>query len=340
MYGNSKLQKVSTKIKNHVWENVVEAFSSFSQLYSYDIPEILSESLWFSDHTKYKCSIINEWNDRGLRFIADLINTTTKKLQTKEMLEDTFKIKMTFLCYAGMINSLPNQLKTRLTTRTLGPIIPARMNLVLNDSNFLRLAYSTYVKGREYEFAQANDRQKEKWIRDIGCFDDQSFVKVCKATNSSRIKMFHYKLVNRIITTNKYLKIIKVKDSDNCTFCGEETETLAHMYWHCSRVQSYIQSVKRVIARQWQSDLHINIKQWFFLTELSDIEALIITLAKMVIHEARMKETQPTATHFHNKLQWEEEIERNAARLANKQDTFEKKWGQVNRVPLQTQTYD
>ena len=43
-----------------------------------------------------------------------------------------------------------------------------------------------------------------------------------------------------------------------------------------------------------------------------------------------MKETQPTVTHFYNKLKNEEEIEHNAARLANKQDSFEKKWGQLS----------
>ena len=62
----------------------------------------------------------------------------------------------------------------------------------------------------------------------------------------------------------------------------------------------------------------------------NDIETLIITLAKMVIHEARMNETQPAVTHFCNKLKNEEEIEHNAARLANKQDIFEKKWGQMS----------
>ena len=330
MFGSSKLQKVTSKIKNPVWKDVVEAFSNFTQLYSSDVTEILSERIWFNNYTKFKCSIINEWNEKGLRFIADLFDITTNQLQTKEILEETFKIKMTFLCYAGIISSLPNQLKTLRTCRVLGPIIPTRMNLALNNSNFTRLAYITYLKGREHEFAQTNERQKEKWMRDVGCFDDQSFVKVSKATNSTRIKMFHYKLVNRIISTNKYLKIINVKDDDYCTFCGKETETLAHMYWFCSKVQSYIHSVKRVITKHCQIDLQINIKQWFFLTEKNGIETLIITLAKMVIHEARMKETQPTVTHFYNKLKNEEEIEHNAARLANKQDIFEKKWGQMS----------
>ena len=215
---------------------------------------------------------------------------------------------MTFLCYESLVRSLPDCVKQVASTKALGPIIPLRMNLVMNHPNFPRLAYYTYLESRQSEITEASARQKEKWIRDIGCFEDNSFLEIIGATSSTRIRMFHYKLINRIITTNRYLKIIKVKDDDNCTFCKQEPETLAHMFWYCHRVQSFINSIKTYIAREYKIQLNVNTKTWFFPTKMSAVDTCIITLAKLVIYEARYKETQPNVIHLKNKLKWEAEI--------------------------------
>ena len=44
----------------------------------------------------------------------------------------------------------------------------------MNLPNFQRLAYSIYLRCREGEIVRANTQQKEKWIRDIGHFDENS----------------------------------------------------------------------------------------------------------------------------------------------------------------------
>ena len=239
---------------------------------------------------------------------------------------------MTFLCYMSLVRSLPDDVRVISHTKLPGPVIPSRINIVMNHANFPRLAYSIYLQDREKEIAAANKRQKEKWIRDIGCFNNNSFVVIAKATNSTTIKMFHYKLVNRIISTNRYLKIIGIRNDDNCTFCKQEPETLSHMYWYCPKVQAYITSIKADIARQYKIILNLSVETWFFSTNLSEIETVIIELAKIVIYESRYKEAQPTVNHFRNKLKWEAKIECNAAMLANKQDVFKKKWGPFKQV--------
>ena len=73
-FGSEKLQRVRSKISNPFWKDVLEAFSRFSIDYDPETPEILTESLWFSDYSKFKCTVVREWNRRGLRFLADLID--------------------------------------------------------------------------------------------------------------------------------------------------------------------------------------------------------------------------------------------------------------------------
>ena len=148
--------------------------------------------------------------------------------------------------------------------------------------------------------------------------------------------MFQYKLVNRFLATNKYLKIINIKDDDRCTFCKNELETITHMFWYCPRVQSFIADIKTDILRVYNIEVVINRKTWFFHSNLSAMETCILALAKMVVYEARLRESYPSISHLKNKLESEIEVECYAARLANKQDGFEKKWGPLKDVHRQT----
>ena len=103
------------------------------------------------------------------------------------------------------------------------------MNMALNHTYFTRFAYMQFVIHRQKEIKDANERQEQKWLRDAGCFEASSFVEVVNATNSSYNRMFQYKIVNRITATNKYLRMINVKESENCTFCNAKPETIAHL---------------------------------------------------------------------------------------------------------------
>ena len=159
-YGTNKLQKSSIKIENPFWKDVIEAFTCFTSMYNPGMPHILTESIWFSDYTKFKCSIIHNWNKKGVRFVSDLVDENTGELHTKETLEKSYEIKMTFLCYESLVRSLPDCVKQVASTKALGPIIPLRMNLVMNHPNFPRLAYYTYLESRQSEITETSARQK------------------------------------------------------------------------------------------------------------------------------------------------------------------------------------
>lgn len=86
-YGSRYLERITEKINNIFWKDVLGAFACFSRSYNPDIPGMLSESLWFSDNTKFHRSIISSWYLKGIRFIGDLFNENTGILHTKETLE-------------------------------------------------------------------------------------------------------------------------------------------------------------------------------------------------------------------------------------------------------------
>ena len=166
-FGSKKLDKVRSKISNPFWQDVLEAYSRFSIDYSPGAAHMLTESLWFSDYSKFKCSIVKDWNKRGLRFLADLIDEDTGQIMTRETLKTRYGIKMTFLCYTSLLKSLPEGMKQPTVIDVPKPIIPFRMNLVMNHPNFARFAYDISVECRQTEIVHSNERQKQKWLRDI-----------------------------------------------------------------------------------------------------------------------------------------------------------------------------
>ena len=59
-------------MKNEFWRDVLEAFAAFSRAWRPELAEMLYESIWFSDYTKFKLSVVNAWERKGIRFLADL----------------------------------------------------------------------------------------------------------------------------------------------------------------------------------------------------------------------------------------------------------------------------
>ena len=144
--------------------------------------------------------------------------------------------------------------------------------------------------------------------------------------------MFQFKLANRILATNTYLKMINIRECDRCTFCNLEPETLAHLFWQCPKTKIFIAEMKTEILQKCYINLEIVSKTWFFPTNLSANETCLITFAKLVIYQARYNETLPTIRHLKNKIQQEVEMEASIAKARCKQDDFERRWGALKNI--------
>ena len=60
---------------------------------------------------------------------------------------------------------------------------------------------------------------------------------ILKVTNIAKYRSFQYRLVQWGIVTNVQLHKWKLIENDLCTFCGEETETIQHLFFNCSIVK-------------------------------------------------------------------------------------------------------
>ena len=83
-------------------------------------------------------------------------------------------------------------------------------------------------------------------------------------TLDTRTRMFQYKLLNRIVYTNKLLHKIKLSDTSLCTFCGEYEESLEHLFLHCQFSKNFWMQIV-----SWLNEFNVTI------IELKDSEIML-----------------------------------------------------------------
>ena len=56
-----------------------------------------------------------------------------------------------------------------------------------------------------------------------------------KTTTESRMRIFQYKILNNILYLNNRLYKFGYVESPMCSLCNSETETMTHLFCHCSK---------------------------------------------------------------------------------------------------------
>ena len=337
-YGTVALAKVKGKLTNPFWKEVISAWSDFWDSFNQDSNEVITEALWFSNVTKYKNSKIKTWDNAGLRFIADLINNDTGTLYSKGELEIRYGIRMTFLCYSSLVRSLPNIVKESNYKSCISyPLIPFRINVVqeTTSAKISQLVYKEYVSCLKKQHENSQRTLKEKWVRDIRYFHCGSMWDVSKATKNTYIQTFHFRLISRIIATNKFLQIIGKTEDNSCTFCSSEVETINHLFWGCRVVQRFTSEIDNVMNSRFGFQCNFTERKCFFpnLDECQKTQIIVCSVAKIVIYSARHHKNKPSITHFLNGLQLEATNEFHSARLSGELVKYHDKWKQLKLLP-------
>ena len=71
--------------------------------------------------------------------------------------------------------------------------------------------------------------------------------KTLKTTKDTQLRWFQIRMIHRILPTNRYLCFRKIVDSPLCTFCMQEQETLFHLFWECSYIQTFWQDLAKLL---------------------------------------------------------------------------------------------
>ena len=91
---------------------------------------------------------------------------------------------------------------------------------------FTRVTYRKLVSALETKYKTSQQKLEKKWARDIGVFRLGSMADITSVTKSTYLQAFHFRVISRIISTNRFLNLMGVFDSNACSFCSSSVETL------------------------------------------------------------------------------------------------------------------
>ena len=108
---------------------------------------------------------------------------------------------------------------------------------------------------------------EEKWVEEFPALNQIHFknfyILPYKTVSDSKIHVFQYKLLHRILACKHNLFKWKIIDNDKCTHCNE-IETIEHLFYNCSQAKSFITQIENWINRTFGKHYTFSIIDFLF----------------------------------------------------------------------------
>ena len=303
-----------TIIKSLAISQMVYLLSSLptSQKTLQDVNTILYDFLWGGKGDKInRTELINNYNKGGLKMI-DIRNFNTslkvKWLQGYLDSDNKGKWKVFFDYYL----------------ERYGGKLLILSNLQQRDAKLLAIQ-DPFVKEVIEYWTTINYCEKNLEFE-----SEKTYLLAFKCTKETKLREFQFKLLHRRIATNDYLHKIGLEQSDLCTFCGEETENLTHLFLRCKYSKSFWEEFSQWLAHNTSNTEGFVPSETILLGIVTESKNLLlhhlILLARHHIYTCKLKETRPSFEMYKQLVYNTLQIENKIAIVNNSMHVFKKKW--------------
>ena len=336
-FGNLYAETFISKLDNPFWKDVLKHFITLNHINNNNtgIEEsvIREEPIHFNKEIKRdnKPICIENWIENNVVKIRDLCDENLVFYDWY-----TFKIKYpnldtNFILYNGIVNSIKQYIKkikkderkTNICAKFIWQAVEGGTKIirqVLNEKN----TPPTSVLKWDHYWPNLN------W--------DKIFIKGFKTSKDTQLQWFQSRILHRILPTEKYLNICKIKNSPNCKFCNDSVETLQHLLWECPIVNQFWQNLLQLIHEKCH-----HCTRFYFCPEIvlfglaneiytDRIMDFIILFAKFYIYKCKLNELRPDILSFLRQLKKRLLVEEKVSEINNKDTWFEREWKMYRRL--------
>lgn len=265
------------------------------------------------------------WFSKNIVFVQDLLNSQGKFLSIEEFREK-YNLNLNFLQYCQITSAIPTWLK-----RSASEHRNIRQIISLEESHQYQLSKDITLDLRKMRckqfyklFVESIDVEPtaiKTWRKYSGEIADQwttSIQKTFKTTRDNKLKQFYFKLLHRILVTNKELNRFGITNEVQCALCGEN-DSIEHAFLECQPLITLYQK-----SLKWFNDLHkTNVKigpiQMFLnllppIPNLSNQQInclrLLLLLAKQYSYVCKTLQKNADTAEFISKLTFQLKVER------------------------------
>ena len=147
------------------------------------------------------------------------------------------------------------------------------------------------------------------------------FLRHFTVLRDTKLQEFKFKLLYDILISNYWLKRFELSETNACTFCAIECESLLHLFWSC----------------RYAADFWSGVEKWWFTktAEIISIEFFFIFFGNsnftdhqnhILMYAARCNNCMPSVQLFVAKVYNTLNVEQNISRENNTINKFIDKW--------------
>lgn len=258
------------------------------------------------------------WESAGIFTVGDICHHREDRLLSHLELENKFGIKCSFLHMLRIRSSIPIAWRRKLSNNWTEP--PNLANLASRSGILIALPgedridilnvtpkamYKALVHGKNHVSTSylhwLHNQDPSLRIRDPTEWAETTR-SVYRATRETKLQTLHFRILNRIVPCNSFLKRIRIKESDSCSHCGD-IDSLDHFFFSCPSVALFRQSVFAWLLQVEDLRLdNISAKNFLFgfpptLPKSRKINAILMSMKfyvyrQRLFHEGKLDLTQ------------------------------------------------
>lgn len=266
--------------------------------------------------------------EKGLVRMKDLYNFRRSAWYTPQQIAEKYDIHP--VSALALSNRIPTPWKDKVLQRgrircTNGPLFAFAD--FCSSASVARWAY------RKLQPKPCNpDKCQSKWCRDLNLPNNdiwpQIFLSPFRITDDIALRWLQYRIIHRILPTNKRLYIFGITQSNACQHCVTTEESIVHLFWSCPVVQRFWHSLNNLYASVQidKTAVILGLPTNTSTSLPSQSIQLLILIAKQHIWYCRARKAKPTAEGVVNRLFKTWKMEKYVHKIEGKTEKCDKVW--------------
>ena len=232
------LKIFASSIKNSFWRNVMCDWSYFlDTCITVNYKIIKHYSIWNSFYIRHPniIHLKNKLIQNGCHNIGHLYYNG--QFLSLHQFQERYNITLNFLDFESLKKSVPLnwQQKIQVNFGQTPENFATPIEHMIKHSKVCKYIYHCIVLHK----TRRRTVHENKWENILDTTFSEAwwkntYLRIHRVSMDTKLNSFQFKIIHRLLITNKQLKLWKLKDTETCTFCETQVETIEHLLSDCN----------------------------------------------------------------------------------------------------------
>ena len=325
---NLNKKDASKMFSASTWRDILESWASINFRQVESKAEVLNQIIWYNSHVRLdsKPLMWKKWYEKGFLLIEDLFDQEGNPLSQATALDRLGQEK--WLNYHALIRAIPGNWRNMLKSNVSGENTKSLYATLEGKVGVSQAVYDLMIEDKEYLRKYAN-----RWSDHLESVDyeiyQKSFDNLSYCTKVPKYRDFQYRMLLLKIVTNQDLYKWGKITSDNCSLCGEQSESMKHLF-ECRKITGFIELLNDMCTKNDTEPVSFNS---FILNIVHNQAANIINyvciMVKQYIYSCRCLGKIPTVFGCKLRITDAYNIELFNAKKGSSVGKFMKRWSPI-----------